>query len=161
MNKFITKVKQKWYIVVLSKVDKRILRSVGFAVTKTSIVAMSYSRKDAMRKLEDLHMQITDHILKILLMPDSSNLTHWKTELQGWQIALQRYNKAKSRSGVNYSEAALRKWLWECPFETSSDRASALKRLRQEGYKLPKEVDVVRLKRAIEKFIRGVLKSNG
>jgi hypothetical protein len=156
--KFKGKVNEKYLILNVDQRDfKQAIRVVGFDIVKKVIVAMAYSRKDAMRKLEDLHMPITDHLLMVLVMPTSNSVEHWKTELKGWQKALKRYNKAKSRSGRNYSRGDLLKWLWECPFETPSDRAEALKRLREEGYNVPSDLDAESLRKAVDQFIDGIL----
>lgn len=136
------------------------LREIGYVVKNSMITAMAHSRKDAMSKLEALHLQISEHLMKVVAIPTSTCAPHWKVELKAWQKTLRLYNKAKSRSGENFSHKDLTKWLWECPLGTKVDRDLLLKILREEGYGVPatlSKTNTVQLKKLVEEFVQGVL----
>jgi hypothetical protein len=135
------------------------IKSLGYNVRKTKITALAYPRKEALNKLEALHLQVTDHVLKITVMPKSKDVPHWKSELKTWQRTLIRFNKSKTKSKTNYSEDILRAWLWEYPLGTEEDRKEALNGLKESGYDVPdmltgKQLDT--LIKSIGMFIAGI-----
>ena len=103
------------------------LRSLGYCVNGEEITAMAYTRKQALRKLEELHLKITEHVLRLVLWPQSTDASHWKIELDAWKNTLIKYNRGKQKSGVNYCRETLEEWLWENPLGTEGDRNTSLK----------------------------------
>jgi hypothetical protein len=116
---------------------------------------LAFSREDALKTLGGLQDQICEHILKRFLFPRSQDVPHWTIELTAWARKLKRRNRSKSRRGNNYTRALLVRYFWEDPFVDNIE--VWLSTLVQDGYKVPKAVNLEQLKRSVLEFIDQVL----
>jgi hypothetical protein len=120
------------------------------------LLEMAFDRKAAMDKLRALQLPITRHLYFLAAYPDHEAAAGWTQELQAWQDDLVQYNRAKSKSGVNYSPAILLRSLWTEPLSTDGDRATVARIAKRKG--LPDvAVDPVALKALVDKFINCIL----
>ena len=161
MNKIVKKIKNKYEIKANQKVFEHVIETVGYAIRDNCIVAMSFGKSEAIKKLKNLSLPITEHLMKILVMPKSSYVPHWKTELKNWQNTLRRYNNGKTKSGINYSMKSLMTHIWENPLSTTADQTTLLKILSDSGYAVPKTLSqnqINKLKKTVETYTAGVLK---
>lgn len=160
---FITRTRIKYELVTQDrKAFEKDLKAIGYKVLRGEVItAMSFHKKDAMEKLVNLALPITEHLMKLLVLPKSSDAPHWKTELSGWQGELRRYNNGKTKSGVNYSQKSLMNHLWEDPIGTSADHSTLLRIIADKGYAVPKnlsEDQVKKLKKMVESFALAIFK---
>ncbi|MGI0076351.1 MAG: hypothetical protein ACREAU_02970 [Nitrosopumilaceae archaeon] len=51
---------------------------------QTELFEMAYSRQDAWRIVNGLSYPLAEHIVKILIMPNSEHIIHWKKEIVQW-----------------------------------------------------------------------------
>lgn len=159
MSTFIKKVKTKYELetAIDQKSFEKDLRTLGYVVKGICVTAMSFEKKDAIKKLNALSLQITEHLVRILVLP---NVSHWQAELKAWQNVLRRYNNGKNKSGINYTTDLLMKHLWEEPLETAEDQNTVLKILAEAGYAVPPTFTPEqrnKLKKSVKKFISEVL----
>jgi len=157
----VKKIKNKYVIeiTVNQRNFEQALETIGYAIKDNCVIAMSFGKTEAIKKLKNLSLSITEHLMKILVMPKSSDADHWKTELKSWQTILRRYNNGKTKSGINYTAKILMTHLWENPLSTSADQTTLLKILAESGYAVPKTLNqnqINKLKKAVEIFAAGV-----
>lgn len=163
MRSFIKKIKTKYILEADPKTFEKDLRTIGYTAKDGCVTAMAFEKRDAIKKLKNLALPITEHLMKILVMPKSSDTPHWKAELKTWQTTLRRYNNGKSKSGINYSLDVLMMHLWENPLGTSADQKTVLQILAEAGYDVPRILtsdQTNKLKKAVNDFSVGILKSS-
>lgn len=139
---------------------KQDLQQIGYTIKDACIIAMAFDKSEAIKKLKNLSLPITEHLVKLIVMPKSSNVSHWKSELKTWQNILRRYNKGKTKSGINFSMKLLMLHLWENPLSQSSDQNIVLQILSESGYAVPKTLNqkqINSLKKAVVTFATGIL----
>jgi hypothetical protein len=51
---------------------------------RTELFEMAYARRDAWRIVSGLSHPLAEHVVKVLVMPDSGHTVHWKSEIYGW-----------------------------------------------------------------------------
>jgi len=66
-----------------------ILEWFSYPLERTAIFEMAHSRAKANEIVDSLAYQITEHVIKIILIPDSEAVEHWKGELHAWLRRLQ------------------------------------------------------------------------
>ena len=54
------------------------------------LLEQASERNDKMSKIKSLMWQLNLHLLKIYLMPNSRDLSHWEDEVDNWLIEIQR-----------------------------------------------------------------------
>lgn len=121
------------------------------------VVAMSTKRKDALKKVSDLQLIISEHLFKYIYVDSPDDKNHWLSELEAWRQSLSRANKGKSGSN-NYLNEYLMDKLWEDPFGEKQDLELWFRELVQTPYSIDKDYsNGKRLKKFIEKFINCIL----
>jgi hypothetical protein len=53
-------------------------------LNETKLFEMAFERKDAIRKLDNLSYEVSQHLLKLIVFNNSNNFDHWLGELNGW-----------------------------------------------------------------------------
>ena len=53
-------------------------------LNETKLFEMAFERKDAIRKLDNLSYEVSQHLLKLIIFNNSNNFDHLLGELNGW-----------------------------------------------------------------------------
>lgn len=64
------------------------------------IFEMAYNQNRAIEKIEDLLPELSKHILKVWLIPESENYKHWISEIKNWVDKISDYSRVKTPFGV-------------------------------------------------------------
>ena len=74
---------------------------MGFA---NFIFEMAYKQDRAIEKIEDLLPQLSLHILKVWLMPESRDREHWIKEIENWLNLINRFSRVKNSRIISKSK---------------------------------------------------------
>lgn len=79
---------------IWNKLNERILVKLKELLAEwlqsTALFEMAYSRQKAWRKVTGLASPLSDHIIKLMVMPNSRDRSHWKKEINEWLFDLSR-----------------------------------------------------------------------
>ena len=106
------------------------------------LMEMAFDRKRVIRSLESYDLRIFEHAVKIIVLPDSSDVPHWKQELHAWcgYLASLRI-KAKGSPPIGVSLAY--KYLYNDPFVGNEQGMTAhLIRMAEVSHNINLDVDV-------------------
>jgi hypothetical protein len=117
--------------------------------------ASAFRRSQALTKLSELQLPVSEHLFKIAHYPRHPAFEGWVRELRAWSAQLRRLHRAKKRSG-NYNLVLLMRSLWEEPLGSSEDRMEIAAQLEAAGF-VKVEIDAEKLKTAVQQFAEAVL----
>lgn len=79
----------------------------------TALYEMAYSRDEAWKKCTGLVQPLTLHLLKILVMPSSVHVSHWKKEIKNYLDIMLDIKLKPNNKRLSYG--TYREWLIEQP----------------------------------------------
>ncbi len=106
-------------------------------LNETALFEMAFDRKEAIRKFQNLDLQIKKHLLKIVAFKDGLNYQHHCHELNNW---LDDLNEVKWNKTQHLSKDVIMKCLWEGPLGhgTSSVKEPIEKWVKTYNYAVPR-----------------------
>jgi hypothetical protein len=128
----------------------------------TRLDEMAFRRKAIVDKLRALQSPINSHALKIIVYPDSQDLSHWRRELIAWGNDLTAMQLRGFRGVTPMGFAMAWNGLYREPFEGAEDRVLQLKLGQIErDYKCPITKDRRQIIAELTAFLRSFCKAIG
>ena len=75
---------------------------------------MAFPRKDIVDTIRNYMPRIAEHAVKIILFPQSKDVSHWKGEITGWAKFLSKLRLKSNNKPMGYALAY--KYLYDGPF---------------------------------------------
>jgi hypothetical protein len=104
-------------------------------LSETAIFEMAFRRKIAIDKARSLQNQIARHLIKLEMYASSSQINHWRTELNGWLHDIQD-NELK-HTGKPLDKETLFNILFDEPLGAISDVQSKMNKIHREYQNFP------------------------
>ncbi len=71
---------------------------------------MALKRKDALRRLEGLLPEVEKHLQKLIATPNSQDASHWRAELSGWFVEMERVTQFVGKKTSIVWEERIGRW---------------------------------------------------
>lgn len=125
------------------------------------LTEMAFDRKRFIRAVESYNVRIFEHAVKILVLPDSKDVPHWRQELLAWCGYLSSLKiKAKGYPPMGYKLAY--EYLYNGPFVGNELGMTAhFIRMVEVSYKVKLNVDVTTVHTRLKEFLTQLAKDIG